>query len=320
MTVTALTPSGASHDRPTHGSNNNNNATAGQAPARADDLVLEVLNATEPDEPLRFEEEGRSALFGRDDDVCDLVVWSAINGRDLSRVAGRIWRMDGRLWVQNLSGHHELVVMSVGESVEVLPPRHSECAGGPGRSLPWGSSVILGPGGCELHITQDRVETRRPVPIDDQQTEGLPSIPSELMRVALALCEPLLRGSSVPATYRQVSDRAGLASYKRARSLVAELCEIFWSALPEGVLPDPDAQSDSPMLKMPDYLPVAQLLVRRRLVRADQLVLLDAQPSQPSQPSASSQAVPTAPSGIGDLAEPSDPAADLARALRVVSR
>jgi hypothetical protein len=268
-------------------------------PAPATDVVLEVVNTTEPDEVVHFDEEGRSALFGRDDDMCEIVIWSAINGRELSRVAGRIWRMDGRLWVQNLSRHHELVV--VGGGVEVLPPCEPGSGAGPGCSLPWGSSVVLGPGGCELHVTQSRVDDGS-FGVADQQTDGLPPIPEGLLSVALALCEPLLRGATAPATYRQVSERAGLGSYKRARLLVTDLCEPYLplvrparvadvAARPVGRISGGvwrfaapvGAEDPSPVLRIPDYVLVAQLLVRRHLVRREMLGLLDVEvPGSPA--------------------------------------
>ncbi len=275
-------------------------------------VTIQVRNLSEPDELVEFGADGDARLFGRDDLVCDIVIWSALNDPTLSRVAGRLWRMDGLLWLRNLSTSHELVVSSPGLAPDPpLPPRRDTGDVGAARCLPAGSSLILGPGGCELVVMQSvRPGHRHPataVPSGDPgtpSTTGVPDVPVRLLHVALALCEPLLTGHPMPATYRQVAQRLGITSYKRVRLLVAELCIRYRAAAsaphlqpgPVGAagrrtepapapvqcrgvwrFPPPQqvATPPAPDLSLPDYVDVARLLVRRGLVRLDDLARLD---------------------------------------------
>src|SRR5664279_1257267 len=73
-------------------------------------LISAVTSVSHQPSDISPPRRGKGRLFGRDDG-CDIVIWSAINGTDLSRVAGRIWRMEGELWVRNLSSRHELQVV-----------------------------------------------------------------------------------------------------------------------------------------------------------------------------------------------------------------
>ncbi|MGF1654013.1 MAG: hypothetical protein ACFCUP_11950 [Actinomycetales bacterium] len=283
--------------------------------------VIDVINVSEPDVTIRFDTDGQSRLFGRDDDVCDIVVWSALCDPSLSRVAGRLWRMEGELWLRNLSSHHELVVAPVGEPTDaVLPPRRDPAHPGAAHCLPQGTSVVLGPGGCELVVTQSNpVQPSLPEPLDERcpPTQGVPELPEHLVDVALALCEPLLRGLPTPATYRRLAERLGIDSHKRIRLLVGELCDRYGETAapylrhsgelspardspgarrprspertPQPVLsrgvwrfdhePDEPDEPDGPQppaeLPLPRYVPVAQLLVRRGLVRLGDLPRLD---------------------------------------------
>src|SRR5688572_9881175 len=89
--------------------------------------LLTVVYTGEPDEVFEFPDDGgRGRTFGRDDG-CDIVIWSALNGARLSRVAGRIWRMESELWLRNLSTYHELYVEVPGRPAEPpLPPRYED--------------------------------------------------------------------------------------------------------------------------------------------------------------------------------------------------
>lgn len=280
---------------------------------------IEVLNVSEPDQITYFEKDGNSAFFGRDDDLCDIVIWSALNDRNLSRVAGRLWRMDGQLWLRNLSLRHELVVCVPGSVMSPpLAPRLGPADPGEARCLATGTSVILGPGGCELVVTQssprvassDRGRFWDLAGSGAERTIDLPDIPARVRQVALALCEPLLLGAPMPATYRQIALRLGISSVKRVRTLVAELCLVYADAatasylnggvprterrapeaetrpvqLTRGVWrflsetpPQDDARPRAHELVLPDYLAVAQMLVRRGLVRPADLDELTAE-------------------------------------------
>ncbi len=276
------------------------------------DNEIEVKNLSEPDDIIRFDTDGQARTFGRDDDVCDIVIWSALNDPQLSRVAGRLWRMEGQLWLRNLSRHHELVVMgAAGITGSPLPPRASDDDPGAAQALPPGVCVILGPAGCELVVSQ-RPVTAAATPEPDGHpaalsvapvTTGVPEIPEHLLTVALALCEPLLTGHLVPATYRQICQRLGIDSYKRVRLMVSELCLLYqgdacatylngrvpaqtelvpelrrellhgvWRFRREDPAPEPGRVPEQ--LPMPEYFRVAQMLVRRGLVRVEHLGLL----------------------------------------------
>lgn len=199
------------------------------------DRVLTVVSADAPDEIVEFTVEGSSRLFGRDEVACDIVIGSALDAPLLSRVAGRIWRMQGELWLRNLSTTHELYLTGPDGPPEApLPPRRALPGDpGPARSIPAPSATITGPAGCELRVAQlSREQYRRPLSAIGEATLNLPSVPETLKPVAAALCEPLLRGGQLPASYGEVAQRAGIHSLKRARNLVGELCAMYTAELP----------------------------------------------------------------------------------------
>jgi hypothetical protein len=276
-------------------------------------LVLTVVYTGEPDEVFEFAEEGQSRLFGRDDARCEIVIWSALNGTELSRVAGRIWRMDGELWVRNLSTRHELQIRQPDLPSEApLPPRREDGVDpGPARSIPGEVAYVEAPGGCELLVRQRRTPLEGRDPDSGQATSRVPPVPAQLRQVAVALCEPLLSGGQLPATYSEIMRRTGTASLKRTRTLVGELCSAYVREIPQlrdrivarlereerelGLPADPrlhggvwsfqpavEPEQESEevrrrrALALPDYYEVAHLLVRRRLVTADDLAALDA--------------------------------------------
>src|SRR5690349_21031192 len=108
-------------------------------------VLLTVVYTDEPDETFEFRSEGQGVVFGRGDG-CDIVIWSAINGRELSRAAGRIWRMDDELWLRNLSTRHELY-LDVPDSPAGPPlrPRHDTADDlGPACSIPAPLAYIHG--------------------------------------------------------------------------------------------------------------------------------------------------------------------------------
>lgn len=276
------------------------------------EFVPVVVYTGEPDELFEFVTEGQGRFFGRDDHVCDIVIWSAINGTELSRIAGRIWRMDDELWVRNVSLTHELhVTGAVGPPEPPLPPRRDDVPDpGPARSIPGPTAMITGPGGCELLVRQ---LSRRDFPVPSARigtsTVSLPPVPPELRPVAAALCEPLLLGGQFPAAYSEVTRRAQTGSLKRSRTLVGQLCALYVAEVPTlveragepiadrvgGPALNPRLQAgvwtfDPPSdeldhrdavgrhsLTLPDYYEVAHLLVRRRLVTARDVERLERQ-------------------------------------------
>jgi hypothetical protein len=234
-----------------------------------------------------------------------VVIWSAINGRELSRVAGRIWRMEDELWLRNLSLRHELYIRVPGTPPPppLRPRLDTQDDPGPACAIPGPVAYVLGPGGCELLVYQRRV-ARSEVQLDlpGEQTFSVPPVPDGLRMIAAALCEPLLNGGQLPATYKEVAERTGTPEGKRTRNQVGDLCRLYVEEVPELrlriierrqkeeqelALPadpelrrgvwhfgrvDDDAESDPPdvrrrrALALPDYYEVAHLLVRRRLI------------------------------------------------------
>jgi hypothetical protein len=125
--------------------------------------------------------------------------------------------------------------------------------------------------------------------------------------VALALCEPLLRGSLTPATYSEVSTRLGWAGTKRARTATARLIALYadrvhtlsqhihsreesesaalaltrppilrhgiWTFASERSAGEEIAAQDR--LRLPDYHEVAHFLVLRAVVLPADLAELD---------------------------------------------
>jgi hypothetical protein len=284
--------------------------------------LLTVTYTGEPEILYEFGENGTRKVFGRDDATCDIVIWSAINGQELSRVAGVIWRMDDELWVRNLSTRHELYLEVAGKPAEPgLPPRSDDGTDrGPARSIPTELAFLRAPGGCELLVRQVRDADLPDLgdPDDARATFRAPPVPAQLRIIATALCEPLLLGSQVPATHAQVTKRAVTGSPKRTRNLVTKLCTLYADEVPTlrdrvaervrreeqqlGVGNDPrrkgsivtfdaaspgrrpeDESTRRRELALPDYFEVAHLLVRRRLITSDDLVLLPPRSTEDSR-------------------------------------
>jgi hypothetical protein len=184
----------------------------------------------EPDVVHTLVPGGPGLVFGRDPDVCDVVVWSALTRPTLSRRAGVIWLADGQLWLRNLSSGHDLLVVVPGQPPQGhLPPRTGPDDAGAARTLPARSCLVLGPAGCEL-VVRPPGAAAVAAPDDESDVERTlvgPAVPGHLSAVADALCAPLLSGGTLPATYAQVCEQLGIESVKRVRSLVAELCDLY---------------------------------------------------------------------------------------------
>lgn len=264
--------------------------------------LLTAAYTGEPDEVFEFHAEGQHRLFGRDDTQCDIVIWSAINGVELSRIAGRLWRMDGQLWVRNLSSQHEIEIIAPGEQVGRLPPRRSDGSDpGAARSLPVPTATIRGPGGCEIVVHQHEVPLAVVEPSSNLQgTLRVPPVPEDLRPIALALCRPILAGGLLPATYAEVAKGIDGLTHKQARLRIERLCALYERAVPslqdqaehrrqrlereiafDGriehrvggirhlVRSGPvDLDHDRPPSGPPAYFDVAHLLVQRRLVQS----------------------------------------------------
>lgn len=189
----------------------------------------------EPDQMFEFGAEGQERLFGRDDTLCHIVIWSAINGSELARVAGRIWRRDDELWLRNLSLDHDVHLTVPGMPPEPpLPPRRSDGARGPARSIPAPLCMITAPGGCDIvvrQLHQPAAETFS-YGVDQPTAVAVPPVPEDLRPVATALCAPLLRGGQLPATYSEIMQELGERSVKAVRSRVTRLCALYADAIP----------------------------------------------------------------------------------------
>jgi hypothetical protein len=279
---------------------------------RASDApLLTAVYLGEPDEVYEFRVDGEAMSFGRDE-RCNIVIWAAINHAELSRVAGRIWRMEGELWVRNLSTRHEVELHAADSAwQQPLPPRRDDPAD-PGAARSVGAPVALlrAPGGCEIRLSQSRlpaVGTESDKGLAGLDTVRLPPVPDDLRPVAVAMCEPLLYGAHLPAAYREVALRLrdvcpDDVSPRQVRRRVSRLVELYEaeipllrqrseerryrerSAAPPPVLrhgvwtfpPPGDGVIQAPLctLALPDYYEVAHLLVRRRLVTSADLASL----------------------------------------------
>lgn len=266
--------------------------------------LLTVVYTAEPDRAHLLETDGAGLHFGRDDDHCEIPIWSAINGTELSRIAGYIWRMDGELWVRNLSTRHGLEIWAPHLPRDPgLPPRRDDGTDrGPARSLPAPAAYVRAPGGCELLVRQYRPAADAPhlSALSGEETTRLAAVPDDLRATAAALCEPLLAGGQLPASYGQVGARTGARSIKRVRGQVSRLCAMYADEVPTlrarvgrrlerelhdlGIDGDPQlrsgvwtfqtANASEPSeetvrrraLALPDYYEVAHLLVSHGLV------------------------------------------------------
>lgn len=210
--------------------------------------------------------EGSWLLFGRDDSLCSMPIWECVRFDELSRVAGVIWCLEDEVWVRNLSTSHELIVGG-GASPQQLTPRR-EGRRGPACSVDPGGGWICAPstGDWRIELAPAAARsTRDPAPKIDTLTIGRP--PAHLLPTAVAMCEPLLRRGSRPATYQEIATSTG-AKPRTARDRVDRLLQHYAAQGADRFLSrlDPDESH---------YGPLARLLVYRSIVTHDDLVVLE---------------------------------------------
>ena len=279
-----------------------------------DQSLFTVTNRVDPldrrqDELFEFGTDGQSRAFGRDHEACDIVIWAAHNGTSLARRAGEIWRWGDELWIRNLSTTHEIDISTPGNPPEQpLRRRRDHSAKGAACSIPAPFAVVTAPGGCLLEIRQDQIaygEEALNYGLAEPTVAVVPEVPEEFRQLAAALCEPLLRGSRLPAAYAEVLARLQRPSLRALRKDVEALCEHYTGASAQlarrveqrrrrqettlGGIPDPvrhgtiykfdlpdsaAADSRARSLALPDYYEVAILLVRHYRITIDDLVLL----------------------------------------------
>jgi hypothetical protein len=271
-------------------------------------LLLTVTNRVSADdrtqdEIYEFTENHQVRTFGRDDSVCDIVIWSAITGQNLARVAGEIWRWGDQLWLRNLSTSHELDIVVPGQPPEpALRRRRDDSVLGAACSLPEPFCTITAPGGCVLDVVQQHQPRPEAISygLDDPTVKSVPEVPEHLRLVATALCEPLLLGHRLPAAYREVMIRTGESTQRVARRKIEELTAFYTAAIPElaaraaerkagadapvrpvraGMIydfePDTTAATErAKALALPAYYDVARLLVRHYRITPDDLAAL----------------------------------------------
>lgn len=210
--------------------------------------------------------EGAWGRFGRDDDICEIPVWEAINGQQLSRVAGELWCADGELWVRNLSSTHELAVTGPSGPPQWLPRRGAQ-GRGPACSVSGDHARIGAPstGWWELLVDALQPSTLAD-PVTAHATVNVDPVPEPLLPVAAALCAPILRHSQPAATYDQVAQSLQI-SRRQARRQVDRLCEHYIDIV--RLLTAPGG-GERGVTAPPLYADLAQLLVRRgRVALAD---------------------------------------------------
>ena len=206
--------------------------------------------------------EGSWGRFGRDDSVCEIPVWEAINTELLSRVAGELWCADGELWVRNLSRTHELSVAGTCGPPQWLPRRDAH-GRGPACSVSGRQARISAPSTGWWELVAETSVPAGPQGEVPVATVNVDPVPEPLMPVAAALCAPILQRSQPAATYDQVAQSLQITR-RQARRQVERLCECYADLplLADG--PARDAKAS------PAYADLALLLVRRgRVALAD---------------------------------------------------
>lgn len=298
-------------------------STSTSAAGVTDDGLWTVVyrpDQNDPDQDEIFDfDDGQHRTFGRAD-TNDIVIWPAMTGRELSRIAGELWRADGTMWLRNLSSGHDLRITAPGFQ-EVLPPRGPSAPRGAAMSLPAPVALIDAPGDCRLEVRQDwTLDEQRETSADDDGTlSAVPEVPADLRVIATALCEPLLTGAQLPAAYQEVMARLGLDSLRVLRKDVDRLASVYETSSPllarraaerrrrqeeaQQPLPEPErrgvvqrwsagqlgerttaapARPQPTGLALPDYVEVALLLVRHRRITELDLTLLPDRPGRTS--------------------------------------
>jgi hypothetical protein len=212
---------------------------------------------------------GSWARFGRDDALCEIVVWEELRGAALSRIAGELWCFAGdEMWVRNLSYAHEIAVAGQTGPPQILPPRQN---GERGRacSLP-GQAVVSVPTTGDWRISVVSVGARpadsRTAPtVDPERTWSIGHVPEHLRPVAAALCAPILLRGDQPASYTEISGSLGV-TVRQARRYVDKLCAHYRTQISAGNEWSESGQAG--------YFQIADLLVSRGRVSRDDLAIL----------------------------------------------
>jgi hypothetical protein len=187
---------------------------------------LVAASPLDSDEVVEFSHEGDAVVFGADPARANLLVGTI--DEDPPGVCGKLWRMDGQLWVRNLSTSHGLVLRTPATTTSFLPP--ADDRRGPARSVPPGSVRLLTAGGGEVRVEQRPAASAPDLSVADRVTA--PSVPSHLSGLANALCEPLAIGARIPARPSTVARLLNMPQPTAVRRLLTELNEFYLAALP----------------------------------------------------------------------------------------
>jgi hypothetical protein len=192
-----------------------------------------------------------------------------------------------------------------------LRPRRDEYARGEARSIPAPLCTVSGPDGCELLVRQIHQPSAElfDFGLPDVTFSAVPEVPDALRPLAAALCEPLLAGGYLPASYREVMSRVAEPSMKTVRRRIGDLCRYYADASPQlrrrvmdrmlreqqelgipedpalrsGIwtfgarpAPNPDTQEAGRRraLALPEYFEVARMLVSHYRITEDDIAAL----------------------------------------------
>lgn len=253
------------------------------APSNWERATDVLFTARYRDETYAFR-DGSWGRFGRDDAQVHIVVWEELRGTALSRIAGELWCAGDEMWVRNLSSTHELEVAGKRGAPQALAPR-SPGQRGRACSVPPSGGQISAPttGGWQITVQGAAGEPPRghraiPVDGDGGRTRTIGPVPDDLLRVAAALCAPILLHGDPPASYEHIASVLGLTS-RQARRKVERLCDHYRTQVPD-LLPCLAGTGQA------SYAAVAQILVARGRISRDDLAVLSAGRGAVLQPGA----------------------------------
>lgn len=181
--------------------------------------------------------EGTRMRFGRDPGSCEIPVQKDDERRLVSAQAGELWCSSGKLWVENLSRSHELLVAEPGMGQLVLYSRPH----GPGNacSVPPPTAELFAPSTGTWRIVVTACTDVNPGRADFAAAHAggasassplpagpPPAIPTEHREVALALVAPLLVGGTEAATFVEISRKLGITP-RQAQAGVEGLCLLY---------------------------------------------------------------------------------------------
>ena len=203
----------------------------------ASEAVAGAACETPGDRTKLFRHEGDTVTFGSSK-ACDITIPDP--SKELSATAGRVWRLNGHLWVENMSTAHSLFLRARGRPSESPLPPAQQGQPPPARAIPGNDCYLWAPGGLWMTARQRDMSGRWVAGAPDAGSTVVGLAPvlelleksPKLAETARVLCAPLFEGDPTPTFARALGAELGI-TYGAARDRIEELVREVEERVPE---------------------------------------------------------------------------------------